>query len=104
MPTRLNAGPMRIRILLPNEELPRWVGEVLLALDRLQGVTLQLQYFETFPPPPFLSAVSRGWRARIPALVKWSPDHVPKMLAVRVCRASGWWDKFWGAARPRATG
>ena len=34
--------------------------------------------------------------------MKWSPRHVPNMLAVRVCRASGWWDKFWGAARPRA--
>jgi hypothetical protein len=27
--------------------------------------------------------------------MKWSPEHVPKMLAVRVCRASGWWEGFW---------
>lgn len=27
--------------------------------------------------------------------MKWSRDHVPKLLALRVCRASGWWDQFW---------
>jgi hypothetical protein len=27
--------------------------------------------------------------------MKWSPDHVPSVLALRVCRASGWWDDFW---------
>lgn len=34
--------------------------------------------------------------------MKWSPDHVPKVLAVRVCRASAWWEEFWKADRGRA--
>lgn len=34
--------------------------------------------------------------------MKWSPEHVPKMLAVRVCRASGWWQTFWKADTGRA--
>lgn len=25
----------------------------------------------------------------------WSPEHVPKLLALRVGRASGWWEDFW---------
>jgi len=27
--------------------------------------------------------------------MKWSPGHVPYVLALRVGRASDWWDKFW---------
>lgn len=27
--------------------------------------------------------------------MKWSRDHVPKILALRVARASGWWGNFW---------
>jgi len=27
--------------------------------------------------------------------MKWSRQHVPKVLALRVCRASGWWESFW---------
>ena len=34
--------------------------------------------------------------------MKWSPEHVPRMLSVRVCRASGWWEAFWKADTRRA--
>jgi hypothetical protein len=27
--------------------------------------------------------------------MRWSQDHAPKLLALRVCRASGWWNDFW---------
>ncbi len=27
--------------------------------------------------------------------MKWSPQHVPKLLAHRVCHASDWWGRFW---------
>lgn len=27
--------------------------------------------------------------------MKWSREHVPKVLALRICRASGWWEQFW---------
>jgi hypothetical protein len=27
--------------------------------------------------------------------MKWSRQHVPKLLALRVCRASNWWSRFW---------
>ena len=30
--------------------------------------------------------------------MRWSQDHAPKILALRVCRASGWWDGFWKVA------
>jgi hypothetical protein len=33
--------------------------------------------------------------------MKWSREHVPRVLALRVCRASGWWERFW---RERAGG
>lgn len=33
--------------------------------------------------------------------MSWSPDHSPKVLALRVCRASGWWNPFWSQS-PRA--
>ena len=34
--------------------------------------------------------------------MKWSRQHVPKVLALRVCRASGWWDAFWKERAQRA--
>lgn len=27
--------------------------------------------------------------------MRWSQEHAPNILALRVCRASGWWDGFW---------
>jgi len=27
--------------------------------------------------------------------MKWSPPHVARVLALRVSRASGWWERFW---------
>ena len=27
--------------------------------------------------------------------MRWSQEHAPKILALRVCRASKWWDTFW---------
>ena len=32
--------------------------------------------------------------------MRWSRLHVPKLLALRVCRASGWWEEFWKQGRP----
>ncbi len=34
--------------------------------------------------------------------MKWSRDHVPKILALRVCWASGWWGRFWKEGGRRA--
>lgn len=34
--------------------------------------------------------------------MKWSRLHVPKILALRVARASGWWNQFWQAQLVRA--
>lgn len=30
--------------------------------------------------------------------MRWSQEHAPKILALRVCRASGGWDRFWKEA------
>lgn len=27
--------------------------------------------------------------------MKWSRKHVSKLLALRICRANGWWERFW---------
>jgi len=36
-------------------------------------------------------------RLKIPGAT-WSPANVNRMLAIRVIRANGWWDDFWGQA------
>lgn len=32
--------------------------------------------------------------------MRWSQEHAPRILALRVCRASGWWDRFWKETSP----
>lgn len=32
--------------------------------------------------------------------MRWSQKHAPKILALRVCRASGWWEGFWEETSP----
>lgn len=33
--------------------------------------------------------------------MKWSRSHAPRILGLRICRASGWWDSFWKEVRHR---
>jgi hypothetical protein len=32
--------------------------------------------------------------------MRWSQEHAPKILALRVARASGWWEDFWKQTSP----
>ena len=75
MPIRTEQGCLRLCILLKNDEIPQWAGELLLALDQLDSVALQLRCLDVAQTPSPLSLVSRWWRTHIPALAKWSPDH-----------------------------
>lgn len=75
MQTVLPVQGFRLRLLLRRGDLPLWVGELLLGLDRLENCALQVQWVTPAAPTPEISGVARWWLARMPELMPCAPDH-----------------------------
>jgi glycosyltransferase involved in cell wall biosynthesis len=82
-------GCLHLCVLLQNDEIPQWAGELLLALDQLDGVALQLRCLDVVQTPSHLSLVSRWWRTRIPTLATWSPDSTASQRLAQWRAATG---------------
>ena len=78
MAERPDGACLRLRVLLRNGALAQWLGQFLLALDRSDGIALQLQRLETDDASPSPSFLSGLWHARIPALAPWLPDEAAR--------------------------
>jgi len=75
---------MRLRVLLSGGEIPQWLGDLLLGLDGMDGISLQVVSPAASSSSRPASWLARAWRKRIPALARWIPD------AVAIQRFSQW--------------
>lgn len=68
---------IRLRVLLAPGDLPHWVGELLLALDRTTGVDLQVRWMDgpvAVPAPAQHSFLTRRLLRGLPSLAPWAPS------------------------------
>lgn len=82
-PRLAEAGKLQLRVLLNDGEIPQWIGDLLLALECIDGLALQVSR-QGAPVPSSLSRAARGWRAGLPGLKPWRLD------AAARARLEGW--------------
>lgn len=87
-PRLAETGKLHLRILLSDGEIPQWIADLLLALDRIEGLALQLVRIGASVPSP-LSLPARCWHAALPPLRPWAQDSIARSSLARWQAAAG---------------
>jgi glycosyltransferase involved in cell wall biosynthesis len=86
----LRTDQLQLRLLLREEELvPQWLGELLLDLDRIDGLVLQVQRVKGAATSVRQSMFSRFWLASSPGLRLWVPNQAARACIARWESAAG---------------